>query len=420
MKKVIILILSAIILNVNSISAQDFVQINGRVLDGSSGKPVYLASISLLKSNISNISNSEGVFSLKIPADRDYLKDTILITYLGFQRTIVPVASFFDRSKKTLNISLTPAVYMLDPALITPRDARAIFDKAFANVEENYSNIYSSMTAFYREMILKGTRRYLSLNESIVDISKAPVRSEIPDVIGLYKGRGVTNIEKDDSLFIQLQGGAVSSISLDIVKDPFIGVFQNDVHDFYDFILGDPVMLNQKSFHQIHFQQKPQVRETLFRGTMYIETQTFAIAHIEFYMNIENNPDAWRYFVRKKSPDTDYNIDKAFYLVNYKQDEEGVWNFSYSKIELLMSTKKRRSLFKRNFSIIAELAVTDIEKGRLKIDRQDRIRMSDIIHNKVNDYTDENFWEGYNIIEPDESIENIINRITRQLKRESR
>jgi hypothetical protein len=36
---------------------------------------------------------------------------------------------------------------------------------------------------------------------------------------------------------------------------------------------------------------------------------------------------------------------------------------------------------------------------------------------KRQDFTDENFWGSYNIIEPDESIENVISRIIRQLKK---
>ena len=37
--------------------------------------------------------------------------------------------------------------------------------------------------------------------------------------------------------------------------------------------------------------------------------------------------------------------------------------------------------------------------------------------NKVQDFTDENFWGAYNIIEPDASIESVISRIIRQLNK---
>ncbi|NTU94915.1 MAG: carboxypeptidase-like regulatory domain-containing protein, partial [Bacteroidales bacterium] len=60
---------------------------------------------------------------------------------------------------------------------------------------------------------------------------------------------------------------------------------------------------------------------------------------------------------------------------------------------------------------------TDISNTERKIEAENRIRPKDIISNKVKDFTDENFWGSYNIIEPDESIENVISRIIRQLKK---
>ena len=44
--------------------------------------------------------------------------------------------------------------------------------------------------------------------------------------------------------------------------------------------------------------------------------------------------------------------------------------------------------------------------------------MKDILQKKVTDFEDEYFWEDYNIIQPDEKIENIINKIVRQLRKE--
>ena len=43
--------------------------------------------------------------------------------------------------------------------------------------------------------------------------------------------------------------------------------------------------------------------------------------------------------------------------------------------------------------------------------------MKDILQKKVADFRDDSFWEDYNIIQPDEKIEKIINKIIRQLKK---
>ncbi|MDP3452370.1 MAG: hypothetical protein Q8R90_05390, partial [Bacteroidales bacterium] len=52
-----------------------------------------------------------------------------------------------------------------------------------------------------------------------------------------------------------------------------------------------------------------------------------------------------------------------------------------------------------------------------KIDSPNRLRPRDIMSAKVADFTDDNFWGDYNIIEPDQSIESVIARIIRQLRR---
>jgi hypothetical protein len=73
--------------------------------------------------------------------------------------------------------------------------------------------------------------------------------------------------------------------------------------------------------------------------------------------------------------------------------------------------------FSNDYTIYSELAITDIQEDQLEIMPQSRIRPRDIMTNKVNDFADPDFWQDYNIIEPDASIEKIISRILRQLRR---
>ena len=51
------------------------------------------------------------------------------------------------------------------------------------------------------------------------------------------------------------------------------------------------------------------------------------------------------------------------------------------------------------------------------IDRDARVKFRDQMTEKVSAFTDENFWENYNVIEPDADIEAIIRKIVRQLKK---
>ena len=48
---------------------------------------------------------------------------------------------------------------------------------------------------------------------------------------------------------------------------------------------------------------------------------------------------------------------------------------------------------------------------------KDRIRQSVVIQDEIMGFADPEFWGEFNIIEPDKSIENAINKIQKQLKK---
>lgn len=63
------------------------------------------------------------------------------------------------------------------------------------------------------------------------------------------------------------------------------------------------------------------------------------------------------------------------------------------------------------------MAVTDHYPEKTQIDNKSRVKLSDITSSTLESFTDENFWGSYNVIEPDKSIDVIINKIIKQLKR---
>ncbi|MDO9679927.1 MAG: carboxypeptidase-like regulatory domain-containing protein, partial [Bacteroidales bacterium] len=95
----------------------------------------------------------------------------------------------------------------------------------------------------------------------------------------------------------------------------------------------------------------------------------------------------------------------------------GMWHFDYSRTEVKFNAKWDKKWFRSVYTIGSEIAVTDMSHLERRIDPENRVRARDIMSAKVNDFTDENFWEDYNIIEPDQSIENVISRIIKQLRK---
>ncbi len=184
----------------------------------------------------------------------------------------------------------------------------------------------------------------------------------------------------------------------------------------YYFKFGPPVTINDKFFYVIEFDQKENLADIFFRGRIYIESESLALGRIEFSMNVEGRPEANSYFVRRKPASLKMDVIYADYLINYKQ-RNGLWLFDYSRTEVKFQAKWDKKWFRNNYTIYSEIAVTDMDESERKIDVDSRIKPRDIISNRVNDFTDDNFWENYNIIEPDQSIESVISRIIKQLRK---
>ena len=86
-------------------------------------------------------------------------------------------------------------------------------------------------------------------------------------------------------------------------------------------------------------------------------------------------------------------------------------------MELKFETRKKRSLFRNHYTVMSEIAITDHKDVPTPIEKDARIRFRDQLTEKVSAFTDENFWENYNVIEPDTDIEAIIRKIVKQLKK---
>ena len=67
---------------------------------------------------------------------------------------------------------------------------------------------------------------------------------------------------------------------------------------------------------------------------------------------------------------------------------------------------------------MSEVAITDrTYEGIEKFAARERFKSNDIMGEKVFIFFDQGFWEGYNVIEPDQSIESAIRRLNRKYLR---
>ena len=73
----------------------------------------------------------------------------------------------------------------------------------------------------------------------------------------------------------------------------------------------------------------------------------------------------------------------------------------------------RKRLFRTHYTAINELVVTDVRPEAIPIPRKERFRTTDFLTDKAREFYDPDFWAGYNIIEPSESLEHAVERLRR-------
>lgn len=389
----------------------------GKVTDSSDGHSLAFASVTHVVSGVSNVSNSEGFFSLKLPMEVSP-EDEIRVSFLGYVTATLRVEDFSESSPdKPHGIRLPPVSFTLDPAVIRSIEPLSLLMEAYDKAKDNYPSFTTGMTAFYREIIRRQSGRYLALSEAVLDINKASYTSFQSDRARIFKGRASTDYRAADSILIRFRGGVVAALDMDNVKNPFAGVWLREVERHYRFAMGEPVLRDGLFFYVVTFTQIDGSEEILYSGRLYIESESLAIGRIELSLNVKGREEkAAGIMVVKRPPDTRFYVTKADYAVNYKRFGD-TWHYDYSLMRINLSSRKGKSLFRNNYVITGEMAVTAHNEAPARIGADERLRFKDFLSEKVGDFRDDDFWGDYNVIEPDKSIDAVIRRMIRRLER---
>ena len=389
-----------------------FNQYKGEVVDSQSNSPLIFASVALEGTNISTVTNTEGEFLLKVP--KGTTDGNVLVSFLGYRTRIIPLSQLrSSKNKIALDIYVTQ---LAEVDVTIPRSAENLVRETLQRKGQNYFADPTLMTAFYRETIKK-RRRNVSLSEAVVNIYKTPYTSSRRDAVQLYKARKSTDYSKLDTVALKLQGGPFNALFVDIMKYPEY-IFSSDRIDEYRFSFDRSTRINDKLVFVVNFEQRPEVKEPLYRGKLYIDAENKILTSAIYSLNITNKALASRMFVRRKPRNASVYPNQIAYRVDYRE-KDGRWYYGYSNVLMEFKVNWDRKLFNSVYSMTAEMAITDWEKNTSGDfpKSKERMKSNIIMSDEAIGFSDPDFWGEYNIIEPEKSIESAIKKIQRQLKR---
>jgi len=383
-----------------------FLTVTAQLKDSKTNEKIIYATISVPGTGIGTVSNSDGEFTLKVSKASNI--DVFEISHLSYSTKQFKISEIIGKEKI---LYLEPQSIMLSGISVIPSDARDIVDMALRNIKKNYSEVPNMMNGFYRETI-RQRREYLSISEAVVDIYKAPYPGSQSDQVKIYKGRKGSNVKKADTLMVQLQGGPNVSMLLDIVKNTDLSIALDNL-DNYQFELASMVNIDDKPNWVINFSPNVVKEEPLYFGKLYIEQDNVAITRAEFSLDLNDEDKASRVFVQKKPMGLIFLPTSTSYLVTYKE-QKGKFYLNYVRVDLKFRCDWKKRVFKNYYTVMSEVAITDRHEDNIvKFANQETFKANMIFADKVEAFSDPDFWGGSNIIEPEESIENAIKKLAK-------
>lgn len=383
--------------------------VRGKIVDSTTGTPLAFATINIEGTAIGTVSNSEGEFQLKIPKIHE--SQSVKVAFIGYRDKIIAISAL--KSDKN-RIELEAVSITLSQISIFPADPQLLIRAVIKRKKENYGETPELMTAFYRETIKK-RKSYASLSEAVVEVYKQSYHNERDDLVRLLKGRKSDDYTRLDTLVFKLQGGPISTLSLDVVKNPYL-ILEEEVMHKYNYRISNITKSNDRLIYVLDFEQKKEFSEPLFYGKLFIDTESLAITGASYSINTSNKAEVGKLFIRKKPAGADVYPTEANYLVNYAQ-HNGKWAFSYSRGDVTFKVNWKKKWFNTFYHTTIEMAATNWNKedATRPFKPSDRLKMSVVMNDAVGGFADPDFWGAYNVIEPEKSIESAIKKIKKSI-----
>src|SRR5674536_318502 len=151
-----------------------------------------------------------------------------------------------------------------------------------------------------------------------------------------------------DTVLFKLQGGPVSVLELDHVKNSE-SVLTREAMENYNYTLSGVIEIDNKPHYVIDFIQKPSVEMPLFMGSLYIDMDSYALTEAEFGFNLSDKEAAQSIFNRKKPLGMKVTPEIATYRAKYRE-QGGKWHFAYSRAEVKFKVSWAKKLFHTSVS----------------------------------------------------------------------
>ena len=389
--------LPASTVKVDSIRPLQSDYISGVIIDDETDEPLPFAAVAIKNKAKGSVTNSNGEFGLKIPPEN--LKDTLAVTYLGFVRREIPVRQAIGNN---FTIRMKREFISIPEIIIKTQVPQEIIYKCLAAIPRNYGNTPVMMTGFYREGVMHKQELQV-YSEAVLGIYKSAYTGTIfNDQIKVFKSRKTENTSMHDTLSVKLKAGLSTCLELDGIKNLFDFISREYMAE-YSYRISDIVSADDEAAYVIDFEQKEGIDLPRYKGSVYINTEDFAIMKADFELHPKYIRQMKDSFITSSSRGISTWPVTVKYSVSYRKIGNRYY-LSHVRGDLLFTSKQKQKLFSTQFSVFFELAITGISNTNVsRFEREEIAPIHSIFAETVNSY-DADFWGDQDFLKPEENL----------------
>lgn len=386
-----------------------YITVSGALYDKVDKTPIPDCAITIEGAGIGTVANSNGLFALKIP----YTLRTaqLNISHLGYETQHLPIMLF---SENVRNIYLTQRIFPIPEVIVRMVNPRKIVEEVMQFRSRNYPIKPSYLTVFYREGVEK-RKVLLSLSEAVFKVYKSSYDDPPSnDQMKMLKMRKITNQSLRDTFILKMKAGPEATLLLDVVKSMPDFLEINDDNQFnYNKI--DMTVYDSHLAHVVAFEQKEGTDAPLYKGKLYIDAENAALLHAEFEINPRYIGKAESLFIAKRGRNVQVHPQQVIYSVSYKA-LNGKYYINHLRGDLFFKMKHKHQLFYSPMHIFFEMATCSIDTIDAKpFHRNERLKATNIFSDTDFQY-DAGFWGNFNIILPNEQLNEAISKIAAKIE----
>ena len=294
----------------NPLLCQELAEVNGKVID-SNNKPLPYATIRLKNISIGVVSNQNGDF--RMPLRPHFLKDTLVVSYIGFTMQKIPVAKLKREGNNIIVLKESTTTMSELEIHANPKGrmtAKKIVAAAINSIDVNYPMDPFTYVAYYRDYQIK-ENNYTNLSEAIVRVldngfdtnDQTDTKIELMQFIlnktfpiDTLSSVPYDNVEK--KFIPQAKLGTFGGNELAILRvHDALRNFKNYSYSFVEtlsenfilnhtFRLSKTVSHNNTELYEIKYKSTPSTGggSHFSEGVMYIEKQNYKIHKMEYSM----------------------------------------------------------------------------------------------------------------------------------------